>query len=59
MQELPRFIKCFIFILKDALIKLSCISMFSFKNSTGYEELANIPPTLPAQFTIISGFFLL
>ena len=55
MQELPRFIKCFILFLKDALIKLSCISMFSFKNSTGYEELANIPPTFPAAL-IISVF---
>ena len=29
--------------------------MLSFINCTGYFELANIPPTLPAQLMIISG----
>ena len=44
--------------LNDEFIKLSCIIIFSFKNSTGYVEFAKIPPTLPAQFIIMSGFTL-
>ena len=55
MHELPRLIRCLILFLYAAFIKFNCISIFSFKNSTGYVELAKIPPTLPAQLIIISG----
>ena len=55
MHELPKFTKCFISFSKAVFIKFNCIKMLSFINCTGYFELANIPPTLPAQLIIISG----